>query len=145
MKLPTTIRQFKVIGESLSLRQLLLNRFVGVVIVLLLATAAAQGYAQTNDDGHVTGQVVDENGDPVANATVTIERVNIRSQLGKMRTTTDVDGYYEFTGKTKLLEFRIQAAKDGVGSSTVERHHLYFRGQNANFDLVITDESSNNG
>lgn len=145
MKIPTIIRQFMVIGESLSLRQLVLNRFVGIIVILLLATAATQGYAQTNDDGHVSGRVVDENGDPVANATITIERVNIRNQLGKMRTTTDANGYYEFTGKTQLLEFRTQAVKDGVGSSVVERHHLYFRGQNTNINLVIRSGTGNDG
>jgi membrane protease subunit (stomatin/prohibitin family) len=107
----------------------------------LLLTGSVQAYADMNNEGNVSGRVVDENGDPVAGATVHIQRVNIRNQLGRVNTTTDENGYYEFTNQTMLLEFRIQAVKEGVGSSPVTRHHLYFRGQNSQITIVIQSDA----
>lgn len=141
-QLYNTVRQLLLLIESLTLRKLLLNRFTVVIVTFLLLAGAVQGFAAANDQGTVTGRVVDEDGDPVANATVYIERVNIRNQLGKVNTTTDADGYYEFTNQTRLLEFRIHAVKEGVGSSEVTRHHLYFRGQNTEIDIVIRRDAA---
>jgi hypothetical protein len=136
-----TLRQLRMLLGSLTLRRLLLNRFTIVIVVALLLTGSVQAYADMNNDGNVSGRVVDEDGDPVAGATVYIQRVNIRNQLGRVNTTTDENGYYEFTNQTRLLEFRIQAEKDGVGSSPVTRHHLYFRGQNSQITIVIQSDA----
>jgi hypothetical protein len=137
-----TLRQLLLLVESLTLRKLLLNRFTIVIVAFLLLAGSVQAYAAANNQGTVTGRVVDTNGDPVADATVFIERVNIRNQLGKVNTTTDADGYYEFTNQTRLLEFRIQAVKEGVGESRVTRHHLYFRGQNTDITIVVRPGSA---
>lgn len=128
--------------ESLTLRRLLVNRFAIVVVVALLLTGSVQAYADMNNEGHISGRVVDDDGDPVAGATVYIQRVNIRNQLGRINTTTDENGYYEFTNQTRLLEFRLEAMKEGVGSSGVSRHHLYFRGQNSQITIVIRGDVS---
>lgn len=137
-----TIRQLGLLIESLTLRQVLFNRFTVVIVVFLLAAGSVQAYADANNQGHIQGQVVDGDGNPVANATVQIERVNIRNQLGRINTTTDTDGTFEFTNQTRLLEFRVWAEKEGVGRSQVERKHLYFRGQNTEFVIVIDQEQA---
>lgn len=132
-----TVRQLFMLRESMTLRKLLLNRFAIVIIVALLLTGSVQAYAETHNEGHLSGRVVDQDGDPVANATVYLQRVNVRNQLGRINTTTNENGYYEFTNQTQLLEFRLEAVKEGVGSSRVTRHHLYFRGQNEQITIVI--------
>lgn len=136
-QLTDTVRQLWLLLESLTLRRLLFNRFTVVIVAALLLTGSVQAYADMNNEGHVTGRVVDEDGDPVPGATVYIQRVNVRNQLGRINTTTDENGYFEFTNQTRLLEYRIEAVKEGVGSSGVTRHHLYFRGQNTNLTIVI--------
>jgi hypothetical protein len=136
-----TLRQLRLLLGSLTLRRLLLNRFTIVIVAALLLTGSVQAYADMNNEGTISGRVVDEDGDPVAGATVYIQRVNIRNQLGRVNTTTDENGYYEFTNQTRLLEFRLQAVKEGVGSSTVTRHHLYFRGQSSRIDIVIQSDA----
>lgn len=139
MRIPTsgTLRQLLLLWESLTVRRLLFNRFVAILVVAIVLSSGVQAYASLNSDGHVHGRVVDQDGDPVANATVYIQRVNIRNQLGRVNVTTNETGYYEFTNQTRLLEFRIYAVKDGVGKSKVTRHHLYFRGQNVKIDIQI--------
>lgn len=132
-----TGRQLLMLLESLTLRRLLVNRFMLVIVCVALITGSVGAYAGANDDGHISGRVVDTDGDPVANATVYLQRVNIRNQLGRVNTTTDENGYFEFTGQTKTLEFRMHAVKDGLGSSKTTRHHLYFRGQNTQITIVI--------
>lgn len=139
-QLYATIRQLGMLIESLTLRQVLLNRFTVVMLVCLLMTGSVQAYAAANNEGHVRGQVVDSNGEPVENATVYIERVNIRNQLGRINTTTDSDGSFEFTNQTKLLEFRIWAIAEDGGRSVVQREHLYFRGQNTEVVIVVTSD-----
>lgn len=132
-----TGRQLLMLLESLTLRRLLLNRFTLVIVCALLLTGSVGAYAQANNDGQISGRVVDADGDPVANATVYLQRVNIRNQLGRVNTTTDENGYFEFTDQTRTLEFRMHAVKEGLGSSKTTRHHLYFRGQNTQVTIVI--------
>lgn len=134
-QLYATLRQLVMLFESLTIHRLLINRFVLVIVLMLAITGVVQGYMSMNDNGHIQGQVVDENGDPVAGAEVTIERMNIRNQFEGANTTTDENGYYEFTDQTTLLEFRIRVTKDEA--TVVERHHLYFRGQDKEINLVL--------
>lgn len=132
-----TVRQLRQLLRMITLRRLLVNRFVMVAVAALLLTVSVQGYVAANNEGKITGQVVDEDGDPVANATVYIQEVNIRNQAGATKTTTDTNGYYEFTNQTELLEFRIWAVKENGGQSPQTRHHLYFRGQSTTIQIVI--------
>lgn len=136
-----TGRQLLMLLESLTLRRLLLNRFTLVIVCVALITGSVGAYAQANDDGQISGRVVDSDGDPVAGATVYIQRVNIRNQLGRVNTTTDENGYFEFTGQTETLEFRIRAVKEGLGTSKTTRNHLYFRGQNTHIEVIIQPDT----
>jgi len=137
MKVPPTVRQLALlISESVGWRALLLNRFTVVLLLLVASFAGLSGYTETNDDGHFYGRVVDDTGEPVADARVVVRRVQLKTSEVQYSTTTDKDGYYEFENKTRILEYRITASKEGVG--LVREHvHLYFRGQNNRVDLVI--------
>lgn len=135
-QISNTVRQIKILFGALTLRDLLVNRLAFVIVVVLLITGSVQGYASMNADGNISGQVTDADGEPVAGADVVLQRLNIRNQLGRVNTTTDENGYYEFTGQTELLEFRITVTKEGY-ESTVIRHHLYFKGQNNQIDVTI--------
>jgi len=138
MKLPNKLRQLVLLFQNVRMRGLLTNRITIVAVIFLLLGFGVSGYVSANDDGTVEGVVLDELGNPVQNATVTIEPVGIRNQGQKAETTTNGDGRFTFTGRTELLEFRISAQKPGVGSSPVERHHLHFKGQNKEVTIVIS-------
>ena len=132
----STLRQIRLLFGSLSLRDLLVNRLVLVIVVTLVVTGSVQVFASANNDGHFSGQVTNAAGEPVADATVVIQGLNIRSQTGRENTTTDENVYYEFPNQTDLLEFRIIVTKEGY-ESTVIRYHLYFKGQNDQIDVTL--------
>lgn len=133
MKLPPLL---KLVVETVSVRRLLINRFTILIAVVLVASIAAQGYIAANNEGYVTGQVVDGNGDPIANATVTVSPQTIAGVPDRKSTTTDENGEFEFRDDS-FLEFTIQAQHEELGESETRRYHLYFRGQNTEVELVI--------
>jgi len=128
----------KLIAETVSVRRLLINRFTILVAVVLVASVAAQGYVAANDDGRITGQVVDESGDPVPNANVTLSPQTVAGVPDPQTTTTDENGEFEFQDGS-LLEFTIKAEHGEIGASETQRHHLYFQGQNKEVTLVLED------
>ncbi|WP_254533998.1 carboxypeptidase-like regulatory domain-containing protein [Natrinema gelatinilyticum] len=133
-----TLRQIALLFEAVTVRRLLFNRFVLVIVLTLALTGAVQGYAAMNSDGTIQGQVVNENGEPIAGAEVSIQQLGIRNQYEGNSTTTDENGRFEFTGQENLLEFRIRVTTEDA--ATVERHHLYFRGQNREINFVLQTE-----
>lgn len=133
MKVPPLL---KLARETVSLRGLLFNRFTILVVVLLVAAVAWQGYVAANSDGNVTGTVVDADGDPVTNATVTLSPQTVASVPSPQSTTTDENGEFAFRDNTHL-EFTLQATHGDLGESDTERYHLYFEGQSKDVTLVI--------
>lgn len=133
MKLPPLL---KLARETISFRRLLINRFTILIAVVLVASVAVQGYVAANNDGYVTGQVVDADGDPVANATVTLSPQTVAGVPDPQSTTTDENGEFEFQDDS-LLEYTIKAQHPELGESETQRHHLYFEGQNTEVTLVI--------
>ncbi|WP_247004318.1 carboxypeptidase-like regulatory domain-containing protein [Halosolutus gelatinilyticus] len=127
----------KLVAEAISVRQLLYNRFTILLAVLLLVSIPVQGYAAANSDGYVTGQVVDGDGEPIANATVTLSPQTIAGVPDTQSTTTDGAGEFEFRDES-LLEFTIEAQHPERGESETRRHHLYFKGQNTEVTLVLS-------
>lgn len=122
--------------EVVSVRRLLVNRITITLVVVLVVAVALQGYVAANNDGHVTGQVVDADGDPVADATVTLTPDTIGGVPDRSTTTTDDDGRFAFSDPS-LIEFTVEAEHESLGESETDRHHLYFRGQNVEVTLVI--------
>jgi hypothetical protein len=138
-QLYNTIRQLVMLFEALTLRRLLINRFVLVIVLAVLLTGGVQGYVSANNGGTIDGYVVDGNGDPVEGAQVNIQELGIRNQYDGNTTTTNEDGYFVFTGQTEFLEFRIRVTTEN--SQAVERHHLYFEGQEREVTIVLDAES----
>lgn len=140
MKLPLAVRQLALLArEVLTLRQLLFNRFTLLLVVFLLIGGGMQGYVTANNDGQISGTVVGPDGDPVANANVTMRPIGSETVGSSQTTYTDDDGQFVFRDQTRVLEFSIFASKSGLGGSPEKRTHLYFRGQNIDVTLVITN------
>lgn len=131
MWLPTSVRQLALLaGEWLSLRKLLLNRFVLILVVVAAFTVGGQAYIQANDGNRIDGKVVDADGDPVENATVVMSALSLRGVPSRETTRTNADGEFAFPNYNErgqaTLEFRIWAiAPDGT-ESPKDRHHVDF-------------------
>jgi hypothetical protein len=138
-QLYTTLRQLALLFEALTVRQLLFNRFLLLVVFALALSGSAQLYVSMNDSGIIEGQVVDQNDEPIEGARVTVQELGIRNQYDGDTTTTDENGYYKFTGQTQLLEFRVRVTTEDARA--VERHHLYFQGQNTEINVVLDTEA----
>jgi len=137
-KLPPLIQLF---FETVSLRKLLLNRVTIVVFITALILLSFGGYAAANADGTIQGTVVDENGNHISEATVTLSEEVRLGTNPTHETTTDENGEFVFEGMVDVLEFRIQAETDDGHVSEERRIHLYFPGQNHEVELVV-DRSS---
>lgn len=133
MKLPPLLQ---LVVEVVTLRRLVVNRFTIILLVLGLASLAGTLYIDANDDGDISGQVVTESGDPVANVTITLKQVPLGGGVVKtMRTTTDKSGAFTFSNQTRVLEFQIVVTKDGKKLAS-ERYHLFYYGQNKQIKIV---------
>lgn len=126
--------------ETVSLRDLLINRLTIIVAVLLLASAGATAYVSANDDGEFTGRVVTESGEPVENVTVTLREIPLQGVVDRENTRTNADGEFRFTDQTQLLEYRVDVRVDGE-IVAFERNHLFFRGQNRHVVIVVPDSA----
>jgi len=136
LPIPRTMRQFWLLArETLSLRLLLLNRFVIILLVVVVASAGATAFVEANDEGTIEGTVVDDDGDPVANATVVLEKVNLKNKLVKQTQTTGPDGRFRFTD-ADVLEFRIYATADDR-RTPVRRVHLLYPSQPKRLTVVL--------
>ena len=135
MKVPPLL---KLIGEVVSVRQLLLNRITIILVVVLIGTFAVQGFVGANNDGYVTGQVVTSDGEPVAGAEVTMTPRTLAGTPSPVRTVTDEDGTFEFHDPS-LIEFTIEAEHEEYGTSVTTRHHLHFEGQNTEVEIVFNE------
>lgn len=136
VKLPPLLR---LIVEVVTLRQLLFNRFTVVLFVLAFASFGGGLYADANDDGRISGEVITDDGEAVTNATVHLKRVPLGGGVVKTEsTTTDEQGEFLFTNRTDVLEFQIIVTKSGT-RLTAERFHLYFYGQNRHVTVVVEE------
>jgi len=130
------------VRETLSLRLLLFNRFVIVLVLVLAATMGATAYMDRNDGDRLTGTVVTEGGAPVGNATVSVDVVGIENVVNSNETTTNAAGRftipnYSGTGTAAGMELRIRVTTaDGYESPTAFRH-AYFPDQNMHIRIVL--------
>ena len=145
MKLPVPrgIRQLVLlVRETVTLRQVLLNRVVILFMMILLVGGGLQGYIALNNDGRISGTVVGPNGEPVSDANVTMRPIGAESVGSSQTTLTNSDGQFVFSNQTTVLQFEIYANKAGLGRSPAKRTHLYFRGQNTHTTLEITNTTN---
>jgi len=128
--------------ETVSLRFLLLNRFVVIIAVVLAASFGATAYMDRNDGNHLTGTVVTEDGAPVENATVAIEVVGIENIVNRNETTTNAAGRftvpnYSGSGDAAGMELRIRVTTEDGSESPTAFRHAYFPDQNMNVQIVL--------
>jgi len=109
------------------LRRVLLNRFVLVPALIVIAVAGWNLYVGMHAHGLLAGRVVDRQGNPVAGATVILFAHDFVTQVEKARTATDATGAFRFTDNNSHL-IQLQAL-DGAESSPRETIRLWFRAQ----------------
>lgn len=142
--IPTPIRQLGILfGDAITLRQLVFNRFTIVLAALLLLSVGVHAHVSANNDGRISGVVVGPDGEPVADANVTMRKISAESVESEKSTLTDENGRFVFQNQTSVLEFDIYAQKGGVGQSRVQRIHLYFRGENTEVELRLQETQTN--
>lgn len=140
LPLPLAVRQLALLArETLTPRQLLFNRFTLLLAVLLLLGVGMQGYIAANDDGRISGTVIGPDEEPVANANVTMRPIGSETVGSSQTTHTNDAGQFVFRNQTQVLEFSISARKSGIGRFQERRIHLYFRGQNTDVTLELTN------
>jgi 5-hydroxyisourate hydrolase-like protein (transthyretin family) len=138
MRLPPLVR---LAADMVSWRQLLLNRFTLVIVLILLTSGSVVAYVGANDGGVLEGHVVDSDGDPVSNATVTLRKIPLQGVVKTETTTTNADGEFIFGNQTRLLEYQLRVSVNGTEVAT--RHgNLYFRGQNKRIVVEIDRSDS---
>lgn len=114
-------------------RRVLLSRFCVVPLVLLLGIAGWNVYVDAHAHGLLEGSVVDQAGQPVTGATVTLSVHDFVTQVEKARTRTDASGRFRFDDNNSHL-IQLQA-QEGAAASTKVTVRLWFRAQ----DRVVTE------
>jgi hypothetical protein len=109
--------------------RVLKNRYVVTVLIILTAIFVWKMYVRANDDGYITGTVVDENGDAVAGATVFLQERDLVIVETPVTAPTDENGRFIFEDVT-MVSFFLWAEKDGTLEAEKKAHHLYFKEQN---------------
>lgn len=107
----------------------LLNRFVVTLAILLVITLGVNVYASMNNDGVIVGRVVDAQGNPVADADVSLWIFNFTTFNEFKHVTSGPDGVFTITGNPSH-NIQVTAQKSGLGASPRVPIRLYFRSQN---------------
>jgi len=105
-----------------------LGRIVFILAVVLILVIWLV-HVRLNDDGIITGVVLNQAGSPVQGATVQLREQTLNLIKEPRTEQTDDRGRFEFTG-IEMIDFVISAKLDGVGASERKRYHLYFMRQN---------------
>lgn len=87
------------------------------------------GYVMLNDDGILSGTVVDRHHRPVAAARVVLSEKSLLVTAPRDEVATDVHGRFRFEGHS-LYHLYLEAAKGGLEGRAHREVRLYFRGQN---------------
>jgi len=125
-------------------RQMLINRVTITFAVILTLIVGWNAYVAANNDGVLTGQVVDSGGRAVGGAKVTITARTVAHDLEIGSIVSGDDGVFRFEkhGQYNLV---LTAEKDGVGKSAPRHIRLYFRNQDFALEtpLVLSTGSTN--
>ncbi len=107
----------------------LLNRFVLTFGGIALIALAWNLYVLAHDDGRLSGRVTTPDGQPVADAVVTLSSKSVVAveRVGSVR--TDALGHFLFENHGQYAVV-LSARKSGVGSMRRRTVPLWFRNQN---------------
>lgn len=121
------------------LKTILLNRFTLTLAAIFGAALAWNLYVVANNDGIITGQVVDSQGNPVADATVSVAGKTLALSEPVGVTTTDADGQFTFEGLDEYSIVLTVKLEDRVSKKRSIR--LWFKKQNTIVEtaLVLPD------
>lgn len=120
------------------------NRFFITIAVIFLIGTMWNIYISGNNDGFITGYVVDENGTEVSQATVYLNRVGgLGLFTDSIISKTDKKGKFIFIDQ-ELLEFDMHVEKEGYVKTEKKRFHLYFKSQNFLLPEPIVIQKENN-
>lgn len=109
------------------IRKNLLRFLLLVVFVVLIVGWKIN--VSLNDDGLITGIVVDSDGTPVPGATVHVQEKTINLLKPPVVAVTGADGTFRYEDMS-IIEFVITAQAEDYGATEPRRYHLYFKGQN---------------
>lgn len=103
-------------------------------------------YARLTADGVIAGRVVDESGRAVADAEVILREKTLNYAYPPQTVRTDEEGEFTFE-EMSLIEFVIEARKEGYERSGQKRYHLYFKRQHFELPepLVLAESGSADG
>ena len=110
-------------------RSWLSNRYTITLGSMALLAALWNIYVAMNNDGIITGRVVDRNDQPVSGAIVVLSEKSLLVTASRAKTTTNTDGTFRFTGH-HLYHIYLETYKEGVGRMPSKEFCLYFKGQN---------------
>ncbi len=117
-------------------RTYLHNRFVLTFGIIAIAVLIWNIYVALNDDGRITGQVVDPAGQPVPQATVVLARNTVTSVETVGKTTTNEQGRFTFDDHGQFSI--VLTASKGEQESSRRTIPLWFRNQNINITPPLT-------
>jgi len=82
-----------------------------------------------NDNGILSGRVVDQKNQPIANARVILSEKTLLVTAPRDEVTSDQQGFFRFEGH-RLYHLYLEASKGDLSLSSSREVRLYFRGQN---------------
>lgn len=137
---PDTVRQlWLLVAAWADWRRVLFNRIMITVLLIVGLSTGAYAYVDANNDGDVSGVVVDEEGEPVPDATVRIGSIDLKGVVIPDQVTTDENGEFTYDNQ-EMIEFRIVAYHENIGQSEIERHHRLYKGQQMNLEVTIKED-----
>jgi hypothetical protein len=104
------------------------NRWVVVPGVLAVLISGWNLYVAANANGQIEGRVVDQAGQPVPGATVTLFNRSFITNEARARATTDALGRFRFEDNTSHA-VQLQAEAPGHGRGERVTLRLWFRAQ----------------
>lgn len=117
-------------------RALLLNRFSLSFALIAAAVSAWNIYVARHDDGLLGGYVLGADGAPAAGVEVVLSEQTIVSLTPLMRTVTDAQGRFRFSGHDRH-HVVLTAGGAGLGESARYPVRLYFRNQNRELETPL--------
>jgi hypothetical protein len=119
---------------------ILRHRFIAVPLALVLLVIGWNVYVAANNQGIVTGTVVDAGGRPVSGVEVVFFERDFVNYQEKLRARTDANGRYRFDGvQTHVGQLEARFA-DGKRSER-QPLRLWFRAQNREADPLVMPRS----